>query len=218
MKKYSFFFLFLTVTMFSVNIYARHHKNEDAKTVLTHLIDGNKRFTESKANHPNQSSDRIKETSKGQNPVAVILTCSDSRVPPEILFDQGIGDLFVIRTAGNLVDDIGLGSIEYAGEHLGVNLVVVLGHERCGAVDAAVKGGDAHGHIVSLIKEINPAVELAKKERGDLLENSVQANIKAVVQKLKSSQPLLKKFVSEKKLEIIGARYDLDDGNVSLIK
>jgi len=96
--------------------------------------------------------------------------------------------------------------------------VVVLGHERCGAVDAAVKGGDAHGHIVSLIKEINPAVELAKKERGDLLENSVQANIKAVVQKLKSSQPLLKKFVSEKKLEIIGARYDLDDGNVSLIK
>jgi carbonic anhydrase len=218
MKKNVLVLFLITVTQFGLNLYAQHQTPTDVNKLLTQLTEGNKRFAESKLSHPNQSTGRIKETAKGQNPFAVILTCSDSRVPPEIIFDQGLGDLFVIRSAGNLVDDIGLGSIEYAVEHLGVHLIVVLGHERCGAVEAAVKGGEAPGHIESLVKAIHPAVEEAKKEKGDLLDNSVLANIRTIVGKLKSNEPILKELVSEKKVEIIGAHYDLDDGSVTIIK
>ncbi|MCX6169489.1 MAG: carbonic anhydrase [Ignavibacteriales bacterium] len=217
MKKYKAVLFLIIITQFCFNLYAQHQSATDVNKLLAQLTDGNKRFVESKSSHPNQSTARIKETSKGQNPYAVVLTCSDSRVPPEIIFDQGLGDLFVIRTAGNLVDDIGLGSIEYAVEHLGIHLIVVLGHERCGAVEAAVKGGEAPGHIESLVKAIHPAVEKARKEKGDLVNNSVIANVRSIVEKLKSSEPILKEFVSEKKLEIIGARYDLDDGSVTII-
>jgi len=217
-KKYKAVLFLIALTQFSFSLYAQHQSTADVNKLLAQLKEGNKRFVESKAGHPNQSTGRIKETAQGQKPFAVILTCSDSRVPPEIIFDQGIGDLFVIRTAGNLVDDIGLGSIEYAVEHLGVHLIVVLGHERCGAVEAAVKGGEAPGHIESLLKAIQPAVEKAKKEKGDLLDNSVIANVRSIVGKLKSNEPILKEFVSEKKLEIIGARYDLDDGFVTIIQ
>lgn len=205
------------IVVFGINAFAQEHTVVDAKSALQILIDGNKRYTETKLSHQNQSSERRTEVAKGQHPIAAILSCSDSRVPPEIIFDQGLGDLFVIRSAGNLTDDIELGSIEYAVEHLGVQLIIVLGHERCGAVEAAVKGGEAPGHIKSLVKAIHPSVEKAKKEKGDLLENSVLANIKEIVRKLKSNKPVLKKFVLEKKVEIIGARYDLDDGVVTIL-
>ncbi|MFA7227525.1 MAG: carbonic anhydrase [Melioribacteraceae bacterium] len=218
MKQNILLLLAILLFQFGINLRAQHNKGLDASGALTRLIAGNKRYIESKMTHPNQSKQRLEETAKGQNPFAVILTCSDSRVPPEIIFDQGLGDLFVIRTAGNLVDDIGLGSIEYAVEHLGVQLIVVLGHERCGAVEAAIKGGEAPGHIKSLTGAIDPAIEEAKKEKGDLLDNSVLANVNGIVNKLKSNEPVLKELVSGKKLKIVGARYDLDDGSIKFVQ
>lgn len=207
----------LIITVLSITIIAQTHRGFDSQTSLQKLIDGNKRFTDSKPTHVNQTSERRLDVAKGQKPFAVVVTCSDLRVPPEIIFDQGLGDLFVIRTAGNIIDDIGLGSIEYAVEHLGVQLIVVLGHEKCGAVDAAVKGGHAEGHIQNLIEAIRPAVEKEKKNKGDLLDNSVKANALMVVKQLNSSEPILKEFVHEKKLTIVGARYDLDDGLVTIL-
>lgn len=181
------------------------------------LLDGNKRFVEGKMMHPDQNSGRRAGIVKGQNPFAVIVSCSDSRVPPEVIFDQGLGDLFVIRLAGNILNDEAIGSIEYAVEHLGVKYVMVLGHESCGAVAATVKGGEAPGHIGSLVKAIQPAVEAAKKQQGDLMDNSVKANVSMVVQKLKSNAPILEHAVKKGDLVIEGARYDLDEGTVSIV-
>lgn len=192
--------------------------NSYAQDQLAKLLEGNKRFVEGKLLHPNQSAARRTEVASGQKPFAVILTCSDSRVPPEIIFDQGLGDLFVIRTAGHVVDDMALASIEYAVEHLHAGLVVVLGHEKCGAVDAAVGGGELTGHLEKLIAEIEPAVEKAKNEKGDLLTNAVHKNVDLVVGQLKSSEPVLKEFVHHNELQIIGAYYDLDDGIVTMMK
>ncbi len=200
-------FLFITL---GINSYAQDQ--------LTKLTDGNKRFVEGKLLHQNQSTERRTEVASGQKPFAVVVTCSDSRVPPEIIFDQGLGDLFVIRTAGHVVDDIALASIEYAVEHLHVELVVVLGHEKCGAVDAAVSGGELTGHLEKLVAEIKPAVEEAKNEEGDLLTNAVYKNVDLVVGQLKSSEPILKEFIEHNHLQIIGAYYDLDEGKVTIIK
>ncbi|MBA4407197.1 carbonic anhydrase [bacterium] len=199
-------------------IYAQHETQYDSNELLKKLVVGNQRFAKSNMIHQNQSAQRKEEIAKGQHPIAVIVSCSDSRVPPEIVFDLGLGDLFVVRSAGNLVDDIGLGSIEYAVEHLDVRLIIVLGHERCGAVSAAVQGGEAPGHIAKLIEEIKPAVESAKKQSGDLLDNAVISNINMIVKQLQDSEPILKEFVHNKKLKIVGARYDLDDGVVEFIK
>lgn len=218
MKKYRIGLFLIAAAQFGLNIYAQHGTQFNSDESLKKLIEGNERFVGSKMFHQNQSAERRDEIAKGQHPIAVIVSCSDSRVPPEIIFDQGLGDLFVIRSAGNLVDDIGLGSIEYAVEHLGVQLIIVLGHERCGAVDAAVKGGEAPGHIAKLIEEINPAVEEAKKQSGDLLDNAVLSNINIVVKQLQNAEPILKEFVHSKKLIIVGARYDLDDGVVTIIQ
>jgi len=218
MKINKFYTLLISCLFIAINLFAQHEGSAGTNDQLQRLIEGNKRFAASKAEHINQSEERRIELAKGQKPFAVVVTCSDSRVPPEIIFDQGLGDIFVIRTAGNIVDDIGLGSIEYAVEHLGVRLIVVLGHEKCGAVDAAVKSGHAEGHIQNLIDAIRPIVEKEKKNKGDLLDNSVKANVLMVVKKLNSSEPILKEFVHEKKLTIVGARYDLDDGVVTILQ
>jgi carbonic anhydrase len=181
------------------------------------LLEGNKRYVEARLSHPDQTTERRVELETGQHPFAVILSCSDSRVPPEVIFDQGLGDLFVIRLAGNIVDDAALGSIEYAVEHLGVKYVMVLGHERCGAVDATVKGGEAPGHIATLVKAIQPALEKARKQQGDLLDNTVRANALMVAQQLRSSGPILAGSVKKGELTIEAARYDLDEGVVTLL-
>ncbi|WP_027360334.1 carbonic anhydrase [Desulforegula conservatrix] len=181
------------------------------------LLDGNRRFVEGKMSHPDQAAIRRTELAKSQNPFAVIVSCSDSRVPPEVLFDQGLGDLFVIRLAGNILNDAAIGSIEYAVDHLGAKYVMVLGHERCGAVEATVKGGEPHGHIGSLVKAIQPAVDKAKTQEGDLVDNAVNANVSMVVQQLKTSAPILEESVKKGSLVIVGARYDLDDGSVSIL-
>ena len=180
------------------------------------LMEGNKRYVEAGPLHPNQTAQRRAEVAKGQHPFAAIVSCADSRVPPEILFDQGLGDLFVIRLAGNILDDAALASLEYAVDHLGVKYIMVLGHERCGAVEAAIQGGETHGHIGSLIKAIQPAVDKARNQPGDLLDNAVRANVTMVVQQVKSSPPILKELAKKGDVTVVGARYDLDDGAVPI--
>ena len=182
------------------------------------LAEGNRRYVASKATHPHQTDARRTEVATGQNPIAVIVSCSDSRVPPEVVFDQGLGDLFVIRVAGNTLDDLCLGSIEYAVEHLHVPLVVVLGHERCGAVSAAVAGGDAPGHIHAVVEALRPAVEKVKDQPGDKVDNVVRENVREVVESLRTSEPFLAKAVREGKVTLVGARYDLDTGVVETVK
>jgi len=191
--------------------------NSSIENALQKLAYGNKRYVSSAMLHPNQTVERRTEVSKGQNPFAVIVGCSDSRIPPEILFDQGIGDLFVIRVAGNIVDDIALGSIEYAVDHLGTPLVVVLGHGKCGAVTAAVQGGEAHGHIGSIVKTIAPAVEKAKAQSGDLTDNAIRANIELVADTVKASKPIITKALEQGKVKIVGAYYDIESGKVEFI-
>lgn len=181
---------------------------------LARLIEGNKRFVSGEVLHPHQDAERRKEVSQGQKPFAVVVGCSDSRVPPEIIFDQGIGDLFIIRVAGNIVDDVALGSIEYAVEHLGCELVVVLSHSKCGAVTATVKGGEAHGHIESIAKIILPAVEKARNQQGDIVENAIINNMNLVIERIKNAEPILAKSIKEGKLKVIGAYYDIDTGIV----
>ena len=178
------------------------------------LVDGNLRFISGRVTRPNQSLARVEETGKGQKPFAIIVTCSDSRLPPEILFDQGIGDLFVIRTAGEVVTEVELGSIEYAVEHLGASYLVVLGHERCGAVDATVKGGDLPPNIEAIAAQIRPAVEAARFFKGDLLDNAVRENAKQVLAKI-SQTPILSEAMAAGHLNFKAAYYDLDTGRVA---
>lgn len=183
------------------------------------LIEGNKRYVTAAMTHPNQAPERRVSVAGGQTPFAVVLGCADSRVPPEILFDQGIGDLFVIRVAGNTARETNvLGSIEYAVEHLGTPLVVVLGHEKCGAVTAAVNAvtTNAHepGNIGHLVASIVPAVEAVRDEPGDLLENAIRANIALTVGQLRSSEPFLARFSQEGRGKIVGAYYRLESGEV----
>lgn len=187
---------------------------EDA---LKRLLDGNARYVAAKATHPDQTPERRTAVAGAQSPFAVVVGCSDSRVPPEVIFDQGLGDLFVVRTAGHVLDDAGLGSLEYAVEHLGAHLIVVLGHERCGAVDAAVKGLKAEGHVAALVKAIRPAVEWARGKPGDWLDNAVRANVALATKNLRTAKPLLGEFVEERKLKVVGVRYDLDTGAVETV-
>lgn len=211
--------VFLTIVFLSTSLLAEGHEEGVSKEIaLQRLMNGNKRFVKNQLTHPNQNSKRRTELSKGQHPFAVVITCSDSRVTPEILFDQGLGDVFVVRVAGNIVDDNALGSIEYAVEHLGSKLVVVLGHSKCGAVDATVKGGEAPGHIKSLVDAIKPSVDMAKTQTGDILENSIQNNIKSVVEKIRTSKPILEELSAKEEIMVVPAEYDITTGAVTLLK
>jgi len=185
---------------------------------ISRLKDGNGRYTNGNQQHPRQSTEQRVELIKSQHPFAIVVGCADSRVPPEIVFDQGLGDLFVLRVAGNVIDDHSLGSIEYAVDHLAVRLIVVLGHQSCGAVKAAkdtiAAKTEAPAHIQSLVTAIQPAVEATV--HGDL-ETTVKANVKDVVQALRSSTPVLKPKVDSGELRVLGAYYSLDTGAVSFL-
>jgi carbonic anhydrase len=180
-------------------------------------IDGNRRFVNGESQHPNQSAERRLAVAKGQKPFAVVVTCSDSRVCPEILFDQGLGDLFVIRVAGNTIGNLELGSIEYAVEHLEAHLVIVVGHERCGAVDAAIKGGHLPGHIGELTTPIKPAVDATKGYKGDIVDAAVRHNAKYVAENLKVRESLIKELIAKGEVKVLGARYDLDSGLIEIL-
>ena len=186
---------------------------------LERLIEGNARFVAGHMTHvaPEDVASALHNLATGQTPFAVVVGCSDSRVAPEIVFDEGLGDIFVIRTAGEVVDDAALGSIEYAVEHLGSPLIVVLGHERCGAVSAAVAGAQAPGHIATLLKAIEPAVEQTKGKPGDAVENAVRAQALDVAKQLREAEPILAERVRTGRLKIVAARYDLDTGKVEVL-
>jgi len=183
---------------------------------LQELLDGNQRFVQRKRRNPNQTYSRLVEVAKGQKPFASILGCADSRVPSEIVFDQGLGDLFVCRIAGNIATTQQIGSLEFGSLVVGSKIIMVMGHERCGAVDAAIKGAQVPGQIGSLLEAIKPSVESSKGKPGDKLENACKANITAQVEKLKSS-PVLSKLIDEEKLTIVGGYYDLDTGKISVV-
>jgi carbonic anhydrase len=183
---------------------------------LQMLMDGNKRFVENKRQYPNQTPIRVTEVAQTQKPYAAILGCADSRFPAELLFDQGIGDLFVCRVAGNVATPEEKGSLEFGTLVLGAILLVVIGHERCGAVKAAIEGGELPGQIGSLTAAIKPAVETSKNQPGDKVENAVKENVRLQIANLKKSA-VLSQRIQEGKLEIVGCYYDLDTGKVTLV-
>jgi len=192
----------------------------DAELGLTELKQGNLRFVEARMMHPDQSPETRLSVSKSQSPFAIVLSCSDSRLPPEVIFDQGLGDLFVVRVAGNIVDPAGMGSIEYAVGHLGTPLIVALGHQNCGAVSATIKARqppfeEPHGAVASLITAITPAVEVAEKQPGDLLINAIKANIDQSRDQILQNKEL-KSALDSGKLKVVTGYYSLDDGTVSL--
>ena len=187
---------------------------------LNMLMEGNMRYMQGSPIHPNQSAERQAEVAQGQHPWAAILGCMDSRVPPELVFDQGLGDMFVVRTAGQVIDDAVIGSIEYAVEE-GVKLVMVLGHQNCGAVKATINaiqtGSLPEGQIASLVEAIKPAVIEAQSEAGDLVDNSVRANVALEMEYLMSSSSIISHAAGQGAIKVVGARYDLGTGAVALL-
>ena len=192
----------------------------DPQVALDRLMAGNQRFVDAQMQHPDQDPDHRLKLSQGQQPFATILTCSDSRLPPELLFDQGLGDLFVARVAGNIVDPALLGSVEYAVGHLKTPLIVVIGHEKCGAVQATLESiqhhQTPHGDIAALVTAITPAVAVAEQRPGDLLDNTIRANAEQSLDAIKKSSELTGPLASGQ-LKAIAAYYSIDDGRISLI-
>lgn len=184
---------------------------------LAKLLEGNVRYVEQQRLNPNQSDERRDSLIGGQSPYAIILGCSDSRVPPEIIFDQGLGDLFVIRVVGNVVDDIVLASIEYAAEHLHTPLLMVLGHTNCGAVGAALQDDELDGHLPSIAQAIEEAVESSRDAEGDTLDMTIRAHARITAEHLRESEPILKGLVDGRKLKVVAAYYDLDTGLVEIL-
>jgi carbonic anhydrase len=182
-----------------------------ADDALARLKAGNERFAKSKVSAGKPVAARRAATAQEQHPFAIVVGCADSRTAPEIIFDQSIGDLFVIRTAGNLVDDYALGSIEYAVGHLGTRLIVVLGHARCGAVSAALGSDSAPGHVNSLVRDIQPAVTAAKGKEGDALANAIHENDAQVAAKIRK-EAQLGELASQ--VKIVEGYYNLDTGKV----
>ena len=189
-------------------------KLPSAVDVLRELRAGNDHHVAKRYHHPHQNAARQRELAATQSPHAIILSCADSRVAPEIILDQGLGDLFDVRVAGNVASDAELASIEYAAEHLHTPLLVVMGHQKCGAVTAAAEGGEAEGHLPLLLAVIRPAVEKARGEPGNLIDNAVRINVENVVRQIRSSKPLLGALADRGELVVVGAVYSLDTGRV----
>lgn len=211
----------ISILIFAIGCNQKQTKEKESSP-MENLTEGNKRFVSGNTIHPDGTLEKIKSLKNGQFPFAVVVGCSDSRVPPEFVFDQGLGDLFVVRTAGNIIGDYELGSIEYAIEHFHCKLIVVLGHENCGAIEALIGqgAGKTHDHIESIIEYLKNETE--EKELSDSLKTNivyaVRANVLHGIHLLKSSEPVLSQLVDKKELEIVGAVYDLDNGKVEIIK
>jgi carbonic anhydrase len=187
---------------------------------LQRLMQGNARYVAGETKRHDFRHER-EALSKGQNPFAAILSCADSRIAPEYCFDTARGDLFVCRVAGNFASDEMIASLEYAVQVLNTPLIMVLGHEACGAVDATIKsvkdGTTLPGHLPSLVAAIRPAVEAVQNQPGDLLANAIRRNVALNVEKLKSTAPILKSFVDDKKINVVGGIYELKTGRVALL-
>lgn len=192
-------FLFFALTSFAM----------DPSEALDLLKQGNARYTQDQSTYANHSMDRRKETKAGQSPFATIVGCSDSRVSPEIIFDQGLGDLFIVRVAGNVVGPIGQDSIDYSVSYLGSSLVMVLGHEACGAVTAVVKGKTED--IENIAKLVKPAVKNIQN-----IEQAIKANVRWTVSQLKENS-LIKELMAEGKIDVVGGYYHLGTGQVEIL-
>lgn len=222
-----FLLLALVLSLASMFSYAQQSVSEP----LLELKEGNHRFCSNQPMHQHQDMARVDELRNGQHPFAIIVSCSDSRVSPEIIFDQGLGDLFSIRTAGNVMGDYEEGSIEYAAEHLGSNLVIVLGHTSCGAVKAFMDIEHSHenkpagheeelGHIKSIIDKLNSEEEeneVFSIESSDTYDRAVKANVINGVKQLRKSDPILSEKYKDGKLQIIGAIYHIESGEVEFL-
>jgi carbonic anhydrase len=200
-------------------IAAVHEPTMPPAQALQLLLDGNKRFVAGKLEHPNQTPERRAEVAKGQHPFAAVLACADSRTPPEIIFDRGLGDIFTVRVAGNVADKVVIESLDYSVKHLGVRVVMVLGHRRCGAVIAAVEGheGTADQDVGPMLSELRPAVAESKSMPGDPVENAVRENVMLVMKNLATSEELAA-MVKSGDLKIVGGIYDLDTGTIEMLK
>ena len=213
--------LIITLIMFCITntCFAHSENNLSANEAIEKLKQGNKRFVEFKQKHPDEDKKRRKEMLKGQHPFVVILSCSDSRVPPELIFDQGLGDIFEIRNAGNVLDDHVIGSIEYAVMHCGVKLIVIMGHQDCGAIAATLSGVSETKYIKSLEDSILPAVNDCKKQGLEInSDNVVKAHVKQDIEELLSQDTELVKYMKKHNVEIIPAYYHLDTGIVDFYK
>ena len=185
------------------------------------LREGNERFVKQKAAGSHRDAAWRMEIAKGQHPFAVVLGCADSRVPPEVVFDQGLGDLFVIRVAGEVAPAEVIGSIEYAIEHLGCRTIIVLGHARCGAVEAALAvpaGSTPEGNLGELIKDILPAIEKVDRKSPDALDTAVRANAVAVAKTIVGHSKMLREMSHKGEIQVTPARYDLDSGHVEFME
>jgi carbonic anhydrase len=189
----------------------------NADQALQRLIEGNQRYADMRPLHPHQSLTHRQSLLQGQHPFAAVLSCSDSRVPSEIIFDQGLGDLFIVRMAGHVLDDLVLASLEFAVYALHVPLVVVLGHASCGAVAAAVRGQPMPGRLSQLAEVLQPAVEAARDQPGDLLENAIRANSHITAQALAGQSTILAEGVAAGRVKIVPAYYDLAEGRVEIL-
>ena len=183
------------------------------------LVDGNKRFTQNLKIQRNLK-DQVLETSKGQFPFAVILSCIDSRVPVELIFDQGIGDIFSVRVAGNIINEDVLGSMEYSCKIAGSKIIVVMGHSKCGAITAACQNVEL-GNITFLLNKIKPAVDSIRKDKEEMSISSIEKvsieNIKLSINRIKKESSILLEMEKSGKIEIIGASYNLSNGIVEFL-
>jgi carbonic anhydrase len=193
-----------------------------AEEIIAGLANGNARFVASTPARPHQDMARIAETAGGQHPVATVITCSDSRVCPELIFDQGLGDLFVIRVAGNVSDTDEIGTAEYGTEHLGTPLVVVLGHTNCGAVKAVCTDAEVGGSIPALVDNIVPAVNHAHAATGlegeALVPAAVEENVRQSMHDLLAHSKIIAGLVADGKLLVVGAVYDISTGKVEWLQ
>lgn len=220
MKKVLFSSALLFTFLFTANsLFAHEIDNISAQEALKKLKDGNKRFVQHHLKHPDADKKRMTEMLKGQHPFVVILSCSDSRVPPEIIFDQGLGDIFEIRNAGNVLNKHVIGSIEYAVMHCGVKLVVIMGHQDCGAINATLSGVSETKFIQALENSIQPAVEkcILKGEEVNS-DNVVRAHVMQDVEELFAEDQELLKYMKEHDVQLVPAYYHLDTGKVEFLK
>lgn len=206
--------LLLSIAIIPILLTATEYTSPPSpKVALERLLAGNKRYSQDMLLHPNRNQIRREALTSQQSPFAIILGCSDSRVSPEIVFDQGLGDLFVVRVAGNVVGPIELDSIEYSVEYLNSSLIFVLGHENCGAVTAVLSGTTRDIEAIAI--QIEPAIEKSKGMPGNRLENAVKTNVSVVVNQIKKSETIAK-FIAEKKLDVVGGYYKLASGEIEL--
>jgi carbonic anhydrase len=206
--------LFVAAALLGVVATAAQDALPTADVVLRELKAGNDHHVAKRYQHPHQTAARQRQLTSAQSPHAIVLSCADSRVAPEIIMDQGLGDVFDVRVAGNVAGDAEIASIEYAAAHLHTPLLVILGHQKCGAVSAAAEAGEADGHLPSLVAMIRPAVDKARGQPGDLVDNAVRNNVENVVQQLRTSKPVLAPLVERGALTIVGGVYSLETGKI----